>query len=104
MLPLHLLVPQTDLAGADRLYSSSLITERIVSHGHICTLSSPTGLFYSDRRYGPDRSSLSQRELCPANTFVLSPVLLVFVTLTNALDQIGPPPAFTGASDKPGRC
>ncbi len=123
MLRQPLQVPQTNLAGADRLYRSSLITETIVSCGHICTLSSPTGLWYSDRRSGHDRCSaslykclrqtwqvligftgphLSQRQLCPADTFVLSAVLLVFGTLTGTPDMIGAPPAFTSASDKPG--
>jgi hypothetical protein len=47
---------------------------------------------------------LSQRQLYPADTFVLSAVLLVFVTLTGAPDQIGAPPAFTGALNRSGRC
>ncbi len=63
-------ITQTVLAGADRLSRSSLITATIASRGHICTLSSPTGLWYSDRHSG----------------------------------EIGAPPSFTGALDRPDRC
>ncbi len=89
----HLQVPQTNLAGADRLSRSSLISGTIVSCRHICTLSSPTVLWYSYRRSRQDRCStsfyrclrqnwqmltgftgphLSQRQLCPADTCTLS--------------------------------
>ncbi len=101
------------------------LSQRQLCPADTCTLSSPTVLWYSYRRSGPDRCSasiyrclrqnwqmltgftgphLSQKQYCVQRTLVLSAVLLVFGTLTGAPDQVGAPPAFTGASDRTGRC